>query len=893
MSPFVPLRLKIPILLLVFGLLIIAFDYCLSLDHELEQWKNDARARLDSNGARLSGMAQYFYGKSNLDGMNMELWLATTLPDLRLAMVLDAKDQILLATEDRMRQQSLAGSPLAQAIPLVGRARATMSGQVMQTDEGQSLIGAFPFPLGTTEQIQAAGAGIVIIHWDLSRARRQARSDALRQALIMGSALVLLCLALWGTLHRTLTARVQRLVKATQQIASGNLQTRAGLAAVDELGDISAAIDAMADDLRKHIASERASTERIRRINETLPDMIFINRENQIRYINEAGLKMLGAASADQILGKSPFDILHPDYHQVVQKRISQLLERNESMGVLEEKIIRFDGEVLDVEVVALPFVEPEGPAIQVIMRDISARKQVEKALFANEARMAGIINSAMDAIISVDKQHRIVLFNHAAEKMFGYQSQEMIGQPLSRLIPESFCAAHEEHIRRFGETGVTTRTMGALGTVSGLRRDGEEFPIEASISQIVAGEEKLFTVILRDITEKKKLEAQFLRAQRMESLGTLAGGIAHDLNNVLSPITMGLQMLLMRHTDEFSQKMLSVMATNAERGAAMIKQILSFARGAPGDRITVQPEHLLKEVIKLMRETFPKEIVIKQQSGDDLWPVEGDPTQLHQVMMNLCVNARDAMPRGGELTISLENQTLDGLSARMVPGSAPGNYVMITVADTGEGISSEHLDRIFDPFFTTKEPGKGTGLGLSTVYGIVNAHGGFINVYSKVGKGTQFKVYLPAQATAQIKQEEIAAPSMPVGNGELILVVDDEASIREMTRSALEAFGYRVLTADDGVEAVKLYAQHKDEVQLVLTDMMMPVMDGPTMIRALQSLNPQVSVVGSSGLVEEGKADEARKLGVDCILTKPYSAMTLLETVAQALSQSRGRSAP
>jgi two-component system, cell cycle sensor histidine kinase and response regulator CckA len=346
----------------------------------------------------------------------------------------------------------------------------------------------------------------------------------------------------------------------------------------------------------------------------------------------------------------------------------------------------------------------------------------------------------------------------------------------------------------------------------------------------------------------------------------------------------MGVQMLQMKHDDEFSRKMLGVMAANAERGAAMTRQILSFARGAGGERVLLQPQHLVRDLVKLMRETFPKEIEIRQELGEDLWPVEGDPTQLHQVLMNLCVNARDAMPRGGALTIRLENRQFDALSAGMTIEAKPGPYVAITVGDTGEGIRREHLDRIFDPFFTTKEHGKGTGLGLATVYGIVKAHGGFIHVASETGRGTQFKIHLPAQTSAWVEPPETARRDTPVGQGEWILVVDDEAPIREMTRSALEAFGYRVLTAGNGAEAVHRYATHKDDVQLVLTDMMMPVMDGPTMIRALRNMNPQVRVVGSSGLTDEGKADEARQLGVECILSKPYNAETLLIAVAQAI---------
>ncbi len=640
------------------------------------------------------------------------------------------------------------------------------------------------------------------------------------------------------------------------------------------------------------------------------------------------------------------------------------------------------------------------------LQAEMAARQQAEVALQTNEARMASIINSAMDAIITINEAQEIVLFNPAAEQMFGYRAKEMMGQSLERLLPASLRFQHAQHIRHFSATGMTARAMGALEAVRGVRQNGEEFPIEAAISQMESEGQKLYTVILRDITrrkaaeekireqalllhhareailvldterqvifwnagaerlygwtpeevlgrnitdlifhdqknrleevrqvfhatgewvgemqqftkdgraivveshitrvrdevgqlksiliintditEKKQLEQQFLRAQRMESLGTLAGGIAHDLNNILSPLTMGVQMLQTRHPDPFSQKMLGIMAANTERGAAMIKQILSFARGASGEHIAVQPHHLVKELVKLMRETFPKAISIHQQLSEDIWLVEGDPTQLHQVLMNLCVNARDAMPSGGNLTLSAANQTLDELSAHIVPGATAGNYVMITVTDTGEGIAREHLDHIFDPFFTTKAQGQGTGLGLATVYGIVKAHGGFINVYSERGQGTQFKLYLPSQtAPQQAPAQDATLTSAPIGHGEWILIVDDEASIREITRSALEAFGYHVLTATDGVEAIRLYAQHQAEVRLVLTDLMMPLMDGPTLIRTLQKLNPQVLIVGSSGLAEEGKATEARALGVKDILAKPYNAELLFQAIAQAL---------
>ena len=633
---------------------------------------------------------------------------------------------------------------------------------------------------------------------------------------------------------------------------------------------------------------------------------------------------------------------------------------------------------------------------------EIATRQQAETALQANDARFAALINSAMDAIISVDEELRVVLFNTAAELMFGYTRAEMLGAPLDTLIPTRFHHDHTQHLRRFGAMRTTARSMGALGAISGVRKNGEEFPLEASISQFETNGQKLYTVILRDITrrkaseerlreqaallnhareaiatcdlqgrilfwnqgaerlygwraeevigrdlraeiygvkqaqqqwkqpalfeqgewrgemrqftkdgreitvechwvlvrddagqpkliliinndatEKKQLEAQFLRAQRMESIGTLAGGIAHDLNNILSPISMGLQMLQIKLADEYSQKLLGMMSTNVERGAAMVKQILQFARGVSGERIPVQIKHLVKELLKLLAETFPKSIVLKQQLTEEPALVLGDATQLHQVLLNLCVNARDAMPEGGTLTLSLANEQL---SAAATPNTRAGDYVVLSVADTGFGIAPEHLDRIFDPFFTTKAPGQGTGLGLSTVFGIVRAHSGFVTVESQAGQGTTFKVYLPAVVQASLQPAVAAQRQLPLGRGEWLLLVDDEAAIREMCRAVLEAHGYHVLAASDGAAALALYAQHQDEVRLVLTDLMMPVLDGAALLRALRKLNPQLPVVCCSGTA--GAADEAElaQLGVRRMLAKPLNVETLLTAVAEVL---------
>jgi CheY-like chemotaxis protein len=377
------------------------------------------------------------------------------------------------------------------------------------------------------------------------------------------------------------------------------------------------------------------------------------------------------------------------------------------------------------------------------------------------------------------------------------------------------------------------------------------------------------------------------MRAQRMESIGTLAGGIAHDLNNILAPIMMSIDILRSSSDSPQTTQILETIQVSAKRGADIVRQVLSFARGLEGERIEVQPKHLLKDLENIIKDTFPKDIRLQFSIPNETWTILGDPTQIHQILLNLCVNARDAMPNGGNLTVAVENCMIDEQYAAMNLQAKPGRYVNISVTDSGTGIPPAILDKIFEPFFTTKELNKGTGLGLSTVMAIIKSHDGFVNVYSEPGQGTTFKVYLPAmEVSSEARKEQSEAASLPRGNGELILVVDDEASILTITVRTLQAFGYQVLTATDGAHAVAVYAQHEKEIAVVLTDMMMPVMDGPAMIHALMRMNPAVKIVAASGLNANGSTAKASGAGVKHFLMKPYTAGTLLKTMRAILDE-------
>ncbi|OKH37806.1 hybrid sensor histidine kinase/response regulator [[Phormidium ambiguum] IAM M-71] len=508
--------------------------------------------------------------------------------------------------------------------------------------------------------------------------------------------------------------------------------------------------------------------------------------------------------------------------------------------------------------------------------KQIQERIQVEAELRKQEAKLRLITDSLPVLIAYIDCNYYYRFVNRGYEEWFNLPKEKIENRSIQELLSNT---RYQELIPKLKQafSGQVVKFE------NNLIREGNLHNLEITYVPDKTGDEVIGTyVLIQDVTERKQLERQLLRSQRMESLGTLASGIAHDLNNVLTPILISVQLLAMKHQDKQSQQWLELLENNTKRGADLIRQVMLFVRGMEGNHTLIQPEYLLRQIKQMLKETFPKSITISTEISPELWAVSGDETQLHQVLVNLCVNARDAMPNGGFLKLSVQNLVVDATYTQTHIDARVGSYVLLTVSDTGIGIPPEIIDRIFEPFFTTKEFGQGTGLGLSTAIGIIKSHGGFITVSSLPHQGTTFKVFLPAFISSVTKtQKEL---DLPMGNGETILIVDDEVAIREITQKSLEAYGYQSLTATNGMEAVSIYLQYSEEIDLVIIDMMMPTMDGSMAIRTLKAINPHLKIVAVSGLISGDKLTELTGVDVQAFLTKPFTAKELLVTINQVI---------
>jgi two-component system cell cycle sensor histidine kinase/response regulator CckA len=626
----------------------------------------------------------------------------------------------------------------------------------------------------------------------------------------------------------------------------------------------------------------RQAEQRIRELADSLNQareaVIVTDLDSRITFWNQ-GAERLSGWTSTEVMEKTAAEIFGAEQSTALIEACRAASDVGEWNGELEVRDRHGQPRWVELRITLIRDEASRPRARLVLATDITERRLAERRI-RDQAEM---LNQAREAIFITDLENRLLYWNAGAERLYGWRSDEVLGKTAEELFDASDLAAIR--LAR-DETFAKGQWQGEIRMHN---RQHEPLIVESRQSLISdeGGQPKARLCINSDITDRKRLEEQFLRAQRMENIGLLAAGIAHDLNNMLAPILLAAPMLREHVSDATALGLLATLEKSAERGANVVRQILAFAHGATGEHRLLQAKHLLRDIAAVVAGTFPKTIRLEDFIPGDLWPVKGNPTQIHQVLLNLSVNARDAMPQGGTLGLRAENKVLDAMAAAKIANGRPGAFVVMHVEDTGTGIPPEVLKQMWEPFFTTKEAGKGTGLGLSTVRGIIENHNGFVNVQTSVGRGTVFTVYLPAAENGARDHATVSPIPARQGGGELILVVDDERHIREMTSTMLTRHGYRVILAADGADAAAVFAQRAAEIRLVITDLHMPNLDGAMLGRALRRINPEAKVLVVSGLSSalgnrpaDYKADEF----AHGFLHKPFKPETLLKKVDELL---------
>lgn len=631
----------------------------------------------------------------------------------------------------------------------------------------------------------------------------------------------------------------------------------------------------------------RQNEERFRQITENVAELIaVVNLDRRRVYVNPAYAKLFGEPATET--GADAFREVHPDDQARAHALFEQTLattdrQRNEYRLVLPDGAVRY------VESHASALRDADGAIVNVLLvsHDFTARRDAEARL----REQASLLDRARDAIVATDLQHRITYWNASAERLYGWKATEVHGRRVDEIglgfDPVRFSGARTELLDRGewrGDFRLRTRSGGTV-------------LVESTWSLVVEndGRPRSILYIDTDVTERKKLETQLLRAQRMESIGTLAGGIAHDLNNVLTPIFIALEMLEANATTADDRLLLEKTKSSASHGAELLQQLLAFARGTEGRRSRIEPRLALAELQQLIGQGLPPSVTLSVRHDDSPWSIQADPTQFKQALLNLGLNARDAMPAGGQIEVITRNVQVDAPLAEANPGVRPGPYLRISVVDTGTGIPPAIIEQIFDPFFTTKPAGKGTGLGLSMVAGILKSHGGFVQVESEEGKGTTFHLLFPAlieSGPPAHALEKTAATAR--GEGEAILLIDDEPAVRDTLQLLLQRAGYRVFPAEDGTAGLRQFAERELEISLVVTDMMLPDQIGTQVVRALRQRSAQLPIIAISGTMASGHFNELLLLKppVEC-LSKPLAPATLLAAIRRGLGNQPSAVAP
>ncbi|MBF0278564.1 MAG: PAS domain S-box protein [SAR324 cluster bacterium] len=645
-------------------------------------------------------------------------------------------------------------------------------------------------------------------------------------------------------------------------------------------------------DISKRKAAENAlktSEERYRRLVENSPDASIIHTDGEIVYVNPAGVKILKASSSEELIGKAISEILHPDYRESSRERVIQALSTMKIAPFKEVDFLGLDGTTIPTEATAIPFKDQNGLSIQTLFRDISRRKQAQEERRLNQS----ILDNLSEGVFLLNEKEKTFIYtNPAFEKMLGYKAGELLGKSVNLINPTGLALPADKlemiasQIRNEGKW---------LGDFENIKKDGSQISTSTSITSFEHS--KFGTVrvsIKRDITEQKKLETQLRQAQKLEALGTLAGGIAHEFNNLLAPILGFTELLLEEKSEQDSDRDSLVQIMEAgQRAKDLVKQVLAYGRKSLSVRVPVRLESIIENNVQLLKNTIASNIVIRKKIENNVPPVLGMPNEIHQVLLNLCLNATHAMPEGGELTITLSQS---GFRHFKNPEGTQriGNFICLCVEDTGVGMDQATLERIYDPFFTTKEVGVGTGLGLSVVLGIVEQHRGQIEVNSSIGTvgpdghvhgaGTTFQVFFPV-SEIDFKTTSAATEEVSRGN-ENILLVDDESMIVNLGRRMLEKLGYKVTVFSDCTEALQHFANDPFHFDLAVTDYGMPLMNGKQMGKRLKEIRGDIPIILLTGYGDLAAKEEIQSWGIEALLMKPFTMNELSKVIKEVLDK-------
>jgi PAS domain S-box-containing protein len=625
------------------------------------------------------------------------------------------------------------------------------------------------------------------------------------------------------------------------------------------------------------------SDQRHRLLTTVVPVGIFeADRDGKYTYVNETWSNITGISS-DKAAGSGWLTALWPEDSEQVSEEWRRAVE-NKSAFRMEYRFRRTDGEIRWVYAQSLEMIDAEGNPAGFIgtVTDISENKQAETQVRRSEARLAAILELAGAAIISMDNSGRIELFNDGAEETFGYAAEEMIGQPIDRLLPKRFREAHRRHVDEFAAGSVVNRPMSQRREIVGLRKNGEEFPANASIAKVDRGDAMLFTVILHDITDRKEAEEGLRQAQKMEAVGQLTGGVAHDFNNLLAVIMGNTELLQARLG--YDDKLLDAVCRAAARGAELTQRLLAFSRRQPLRPQTVDLEGLVSGLSEMLARTLGETVEIETEAEADLWEVAADAGQVENALLNLAINARDAMPEGGKLSIECANAVVDEAYRATNPEAEVGDYVMLAVSDNGTGMSAAVKAHAFEPFFTTKEVGQGSGLGLSMVYGFVKQSGGQVTIDSELGKGTTVKLYLPRTQGTVTQATPFSEEAVPLGKGQTVLVIEDDEDVRDLAILSVENLGYQAIAAPEAAVAREIF-DNGIAIDVVLSDVVLPGgMSGPEFAEELRARASGLPVIFMSGYPAEA-AKRDGFLGADkVLLNKPFQLNQLARALRDAL---------